>query len=83
MSRLENRMVIDAEWHPFVECDAKTAETGCTEPGYTDPTTGVFVPEELAFEYALERCLHGTEDDKKEFKEMLTEWFYSSWLKEE
>ena len=80
MSRLENRMVVDTEWHPFVECDAKTAEIGCTEPGYTDPTTGTFVPQEVAFEYALQQCLHGIE--KEEFKQMLEEWYFSSWVKE-
>ena len=40
---------------------------------------------EQAYEYALERCLHGSEDDIKEFKEMLVDWFYSGgdWRREE
>lgn len=45
---------------------------------------GTFIPAESSFEYALERCIHGTPDDKKEFREMLVEWFYSgNWVKEE
>ena len=47
-------------------------------------SSSTVVTEDQAFEYALERCLHGTPDDQKEFKEMLVEWFYSgSWVKEE
>lgn len=42
------------------------------------------VTEYRAFEYALERCLHGTPDDQEEFKTMLVEWFYSgNWVHEE
>lgn len=41
------------------------------------PEKDTVVTEDQAFEYALERCLHGTPDDQKEFKEMLVEWFYS------
>lgn len=48
------------------------------------PEEGNFIPAESAFEYALERCTHGTLDDKKEFREMLVEWFYSgNWIEEE
>lgn len=51
--------------------------------GYTEIGTGNFVPEEDAFEYALERCLIGTEEDQEKFKEMLVEWFYSgNWVRE-
>lgn len=47
------------------------------------PEEGIFIPENVAFEYALERCLHGSEDDQNEFQEMLVEWFYSgNWIKE-
>ncbi len=53
-------------------------------PGYEEMRTGTFVPEESAYEYALERCLHGTEEDRQEFKEMLVEWFYSgNWIRRE
>ena len=45
---------------------------------------GEIVSEEDAYEYALERCLHGSEEDQKEFKEMLVDWFYSgSFVKED
>lgn len=42
------------------------------------------VEDDQAYEYALERCLHGTEEDQEEFHKMLVEWFYSGdWLYEE
>lgn len=48
--------------------------------GYTELGTLTFVPDEDAFDYALERIRYGTEEEKKEF----VEWFYSgSWVKEE
>lgn len=48
------------------------------------PETGTFIPAESSFEYAMERCIHGTPDDKREFREMLVEWFYSgNWIKED
>lgn len=48
------------------------------------PEEGIFVPENVAFEYALERCIKGTPRDKEEFREMLVEWFFSgNWIKEE
>ena len=57
--------------------------------GYKEMGTGVFVPEEDAFDYAIERCalvpfmmkgIEWTED----FKQMLVEWFYSgNWIWED
>lgn len=48
------------------------------------PEDGTVVEDNQAFDYALERCLNGTPDDRKEFREMLVEWFYSgNWVKEE
>lgn len=45
---------------------------------------GKIVQEEEAYDYALERCLHGSEADQREFKDMLVEWYYSgNWLQEE
>ena len=41
------------------------------------PEQGEIVWEEDAYEYALDRCLHGSKEDQEEFKEMLVEWFYS------
>lgn len=48
------------------------------------PESGTFVPADKSYAYALERCLSGTEDDQKEFMDMLVEWFYSgNWIEEE
>lgn len=48
------------------------------------PEGGTFVPEENAYQYALERCLFGTLEEQEEFREMLVEWFYSgNWVKED
>lgn len=42
------------------------------------------IEDDQAYEYALERCLHGTVEDREEFQKMLVEWFYSGdWLHEE
>lgn len=43
------------------------------------PEEGEVVPEEEAYDYALDRCLNGHE--RKEFKEMLVEWYFSgNWI---
>ena len=48
------------------------------------PEEGTIVEEELAFDYALERCLRGTPEDQKVFRDELVEWYYSgNWLKRE
>lgn len=45
---------------------------------------GTFVDDGQAYDYALERCLNGTQKDQEEFREMLVEWFYSgNWIKKE
>lgn len=45
---------------------------------------GMVVEEDKAYEYALYRSLSGTEEDKKDFREMLVEWFYSGdWIRRE
>lgn len=45
------------------------------------PEQGKIIEEDQAFDYALERCLKGTLEDQKEFREMLVEWFYSgNWI---
>lgn len=41
------------------------------------PEAGTIVEEDQAYQYALERCLHGTLEEQKEFKEALVEWYYS------
>ena len=35
------------------------------------PEKDMVVTDDQAFDYALERCLHGTPDDQKEFKGMV------------
>lgn len=80
--QIENRMVVDSEWPEPIPDDVKEV---LSESGYHEYRTNTFVPDSQAYEYALERCLHGSEDDIKEFKEMLVEWFYSGgdWRREE
>ncbi len=46
--------------------------------GYEEIGTGIFVPEENAFEYALEQV-----SLNKEEKQEFVDWFYSgNWIKE-
>jgi len=81
MEHLENRMVLDAEWGIMTPWEM---EKKLSSVGYVNLETNVFVSEDYAFQYALENCLHGTLEEKKEFQEMLVEWFYSgNWVKEE
>lgn len=55
-----------------------------SESGYVGFHTKEFVADEDAYEYALDRCLHGTEEEQKEFKEMLVEWFFSgNWVRKD
>lgn len=52
--------------------------------GYRKMGTKEFVEDEDAYEYALDTCLYGTEEEKQEFKEMLVEWFFSgNWIRVE
>lgn len=51
--------------------------------GYAEIGSDIFVPEESAYDYAMER-ISQDEDLKREFREMLVEWFYSgNWVKED
>ena len=77
MERIENRMVVDSAWeHLEKPCEVKEKLNGS---GYLEIGTGNFVPEEDAFNYALERCINGTDKFKQEF----VDWFYSgNWVKE-
>lgn len=76
---IENRMVVDSEWPTYPE----EVPGKLNGPGYREMFTGVFVAEEDAFDYALERCvLFVPEGFRKiswtqEFKKMLVEWFFS------
>lgn len=45
--------------------------------GYVELGTLIFVPEDDAFRYALERISNGTDDEKREF----VDWFFSGgWI---
>ena len=84
MIHIENRMVVDSEWEVLEREVPQEVIEKLKEPGYHEIGACNFVPESEAYEYALERCLNGTEEEQKEFKEMLVEWFYSgNWVKEE
>lgn len=83
---VENRMVLEAGR----EC--AHGPEGVAEklrgPGREEIGTGIFVAEEDAFDYALERCFEivpacvGDLKWTQEFREMLVEWFYSgNWTK--
>lgn len=77
---IENRIVVDSEW---LHTDPKEIQEVLKEKGYFELGTSNFVPESEAYEYALEHCLNGSEEEIKEFKEMLVEWFFSgNWIKE-
>lgn len=84
MRQIENRMVVDSEWELFENQITHEESEESKEPGYYEISTNYYVPESEAYEYALERCLNGTEEEQKEFKEMLVDWFYSgNWVWEE
>ena len=81
MYPIENRMADDAQWRWQ---EHRSVEEIMKEPGYHEMGTNVFVPADEAFEYALDRCINGPEEDQKEFKKMLVEWFYSgNWTRED
>ena len=75
MERIENRMVNDDVW-PCIPIEVSVMLKG---PGYKELDTGIFVPEEDAYDYALERI-----SQDEELKREMVEWFYSgNWIKEE
>lgn len=44
------------------------------------PEAGTVVTKDQAFDYAIERCLNGTEEEKEEF----VDWYYTgNWIEEE
>ncbi len=86
MERIENRMAVDSQWSWNVPVEVREK---LRLPGYREMGTGVFVPEEDAFDYALEQCFEtvpagiGLLKWTQDFREMLVEWFYSNnWIKE-
>lgn len=62
-----------------MDCEYGEIESKLNGCGYEEVRTGIFVPEEKAYDYAMER-VSLDEDLKQEF----VEWFYSgNWVKEE
>lgn len=83
---IENRMVVDSEWPEYPE----EAPEKLNGPGYRQMFTGVFVAEDDAFDYAIERCVQFVPEGfrmiawTEEFREMLVECFYSeNWIWED
>ncbi len=76
---LENRMVVGWQW-PDMQNAMKEASSRLRGPGYREIETNIFVPEDDAFSYALERLLQD-KDLQNEFLGL----FYSGdyWIKEE
>lgn len=73
----ENRIVIDSEWEPLERQNSEPEEER-TEDCYLRYKGKVFETESDAFKYALSECLCGSEEDKRDFKDMLLEWFFSN-----
>lgn len=84
MERIENSLLRERSFERTVE-DVKRFET----PGWTN-AEGTFVPDESAFDFAIEQCVYaipaGFQKIKwtEEFREMAVEWFYSGgeWKRE-
>lgn len=76
---LENRMVVDWQW-PDAPAEVVEKLNGA---GYRDIKSGTFIPEEDAFEYAMEHCATVVPPGfyeiewAKEFREMVVEWYFS------
>lgn len=74
---IENRMVIDSEWESLERQNSEPDEEK-TEDCYLKYNGMTFDTEDDAFGYALMKCLAGSEQDRKDFKEMLLMWFFSN-----
>lgn len=75
MNQIENRIVNNYVWENL----EKNTQEKLIRPGYEEIGTGIFVSEEDAYDYAMER-ISQDEDLKQEF----VEWFYSgNWIKED
>lgn len=74
--QIENKMVVDQAWDSEKRHEVEEKLNG---PGRLEMGTGVFVPEEDAYEYALERI-----SLDEELKQESVEWFYSgNWIEED
>ena len=86
MEQVENRMVVGWQWPE----EPEEVKEKWNDSGWRHIVTGVFVPDEDAFDYAMEHCIKGDVPEircftwEPEFKEMVVEWFYSgNWIKED
>lgn len=85
---MENRMVRDTEAAMGLLLSDVQVRLNAT--GWKNITDGTFVPEEVAFDYAIDHCTNFVPSEfhkiewTQEFKKMVVEWFYSGdWVKEE
>ena len=77
--QIENKMVLNHLWESLEKSVPDEITEKPNGAGYEEIGTGIFVPEEDAYEYALERI-----SQDEELKQELVEWFYSgNWVKEE
>lgn len=84
MERIENSLLRERSFERTEE-EVKRFET----PGWTN-TDGTFVPDESAFDYAIDHCTNFVPAGFRktewtdEFREMLVDWFYSGgeWKRE-
>lgn len=75
---IENRMVRDLAWENLEKTASDEGHGKTNRPGYVEIGTRIFVDEENAYDYALERV---SQDD--ELKQEFVEWFYAgNWIKE-
>lgn len=72
---IENAMVVDGYW---TWDEPPEVQEKLNRSGYEEIETGIFVPEEDAFEYASERV-----SQDNELKQEFIEWFYSNLVKED
>lgn len=85
MEQIENMLLRERSFERKVEY-VKRFNT----PGWTNTTDDTFVPDESAFDYAIDYCTNFVPDGfhkiewTQDFKEMLVEWFYSGgeWKRE-
>lgn len=65
---------------PSIWSEDELTEEKLRGPGYEEIGTGVFVPEEDAFSFAIERLIQSENKEQKEF----VEWYFSgNFIKED
>ena len=80
--QIENKMVRDSAWESIEKYTKYEVHEEDKITGWKSMVTGKFVPDSEAYDYALECCLSGSEEDQQEFRDMLLEWFFSgNWIR--